>query len=181
VSDLNVLLTELTGKDESGAEAAALRLAEAGEAALPLLLPLLESPDAEHRWWAVRTLAAMSQPRTEWLKRALADPDAEVRAVAALALVAHPEDSACPKLISLLNDRDSLVADLASKALAAIGKSVVPSLLEAFEGATPQARILIMRALAEIKDPQSIRLMMNAMQDGSAALQYWAEEGLSRL
>ena len=179
--DLKALLAELTGKDESVAEAAALMLADAGDAALPLLEPLLESPEADHRWWAVRTLAAMSQPRAEWLRRALADPNADVRAAGALALAAHPDSSAHSELISLLDDRDSLVAGIATKALVARGSAVVPSLLEAFGAATPQARIQIVRALAQIQDPQAIRLMMQAMDRSSAALQYWAEQGLERL
>jgi HEAT repeat protein len=181
VPDLHSLLTELTGNDESGAEAAALTLAEAGPAAMPLLGPLLESTNPDHRWWAVRTLAAMSQPRPEWLRGALNDADPDVRAAAALGLVAHPDHSAHAELISLLDDHDSLVADLASKALAALGKPVVPMLLKAYEGAKPGARIHIVRTLAQIQDPQAIHLMMNAMEDGSAALHYWAQEGLERL
>ena len=179
--ELKSLVTALTGNDEPGAEAAALILAEAGEPAVPLLLPLLDSPDSEQRWWAVRTLAGMRRPRAEWFRRALTDPEPDVRAAGALGLVTHPDVSAHVELISVLDDRDGLVADLGSKALAALGSEVVPRLIDAFLGATPQARIHILRALAQIRDPQAIRVMMRAMDQGSAALEYWAKEGLNRL
>lgn len=179
--DLKTLVAELTGNDESAAEAAALKLAEAGDAALPGLASLMESPNADHRWWAVRTLAAMADPKMEWLRRSLDDPSPEVRAAGALAYIAHPDPLATQALTSILGDEDSVVAALAVRAMVALGPNVVPSLVAAFDESSPLGRIQIMRALREIRDPRAISVMMKAMDQGSAAIQYWAREGLEAL
>jgi hypothetical protein len=42
-------------------------------------------------------------------------------------------------------------------------------------------RILALRALAEIRDHRSIPMMMKCLSEDSAVLQYWAQEGLTRL
>jgi HEAT repeat protein len=181
LEDLNVLVERLTGKDEPGAEAAALQLAEAGPEGMTRIEPLLRSEDQDHRWWAIRTLAAMDDPDSGWFRRALRDPSAEVRAAAALALVAHPNPAAVEDLIQALDDEDSLTASLATRALVVAGESAVPGLLEAYPAATPRARIQAVRALAELRDVRAIRLLLQASEEGSAAVQYWAREGLNML
>jgi hypothetical protein len=181
LEDLNVLVERLTGKDEPGAEAAALRLAEAGQESMTRLEPLLRSENEDHRWWAIRTLAAMDDPDPGWFRGALQDPSAEVRAAGALALVAHPHSAALSDLIEALGDEDSVTASLATRALVVAGASAVPALLEAFGPATPRARIQIVRALAELRDVRAIRLLLQASDEGSAAVQYWAREGLNML
>lgn len=175
------LLVQLTSRNESRAEAAACLLAKHGDSILPALGKLLESPDADQRWWAVRTLAAMREPCREWLSRSLEDPSSEVRAAAALAIAAHPDPAACAGLVECLNDEDNVVAVLAVNALVSIGSPAIPTLLEAYDGATSRARIQIMRAVAEIRDPRAIALMMKAMDQDSAAAHYWAQQGLEML
>ena len=181
MSSVDTLVADLIGGDEAAAEAAVARLAERGESAVTSVLALLGSPESEHRWWAVRTLAAMPSPRTEWFIDALRDPEAEVRAAAALALAAHPHGSAGPSLVRALSDNEHLVGLLAVNASVKIGAPIVPLLLDAFDGAPQRGRIHIMRALAEVRDPRSIQLMMACLAESSAALQYWAQEGLERL
>jgi HEAT repeat protein len=181
LKDPNVLVERLTGKDETGAEAAALELAAGGEQSMHRLEPLLKSDNVDHRWWAIRTLAAMENPDLGWFRGALHDPSAEVRAAGALALVGHPDSAAMEDLIEALNDEDGVTAALATRALVVIGESAVPGLQEAFKAATPRARIQIVRALAELRDPRAIRLLLQASEEGSAAVQYWAREGLNLL
>ncbi|HTP02732.1 MAG TPA: HEAT repeat domain-containing protein [Anaerolineales bacterium] len=175
------LLAELASGDEARAEAAAVRLAAAGEAVLPALEPLLASGTPDHRWWAVRTLGQMTSPRMDWLLSALGDPSAEVRAAAALALAAHPAEDVAPLLVQALDDDDSIVAILAVNAVASIGKAATPALLEAFPKASPRARIHIMRTISELEDHRAIPLMMKAIEEESAMLRYWAEQGIERL
>ena len=175
------LLADLTSGDEDRAEAAARRLAEVGETALPSLEPLLHSEVPDHRWWAVRTVAQMSSPRLDWLIQALGDASSEVRAAAALGLSTHPVEQAAPGLVAALQDEDSIVAILAVNALAALGQTAVPALLEAFPASNRRGRIQIMRTLAELKDHRSIPLMMKVIEEESAMLRYWAEQGLERL
>jgi len=181
VSSLDDLLADLTSGVDDRAEAAASALARLGESAVPALEGLLESPDVDHRWWAVRTLAQMQHPHVEWLIRALNDESAEVREGAALALAAHPVEEAAPALVKALNDEDGMVASLAVNALTAIGKSAVPVLLEAYPNASPRARIQMMRVLAEIGDHRAIPVMLKATEEDSALLNYWAKEALERL
>ncbi len=181
VSSQDELLASLISGEEARAEAAALELARRGESVLSQLKPLLHSKDADERWWAVRTLAQMSRPRLEWLAQALSDESAEVRGAAALALTAHPDSVMAPALVRILDDDDSMVRTLAVHALVAIGKPAVPTLLEAFQSSQLRGRIQGMRALAEIQDHRAIPLMMKSMDENSAMLHYWAQEGLERL
>ncbi len=176
-----MLLEELTSGDDERAAAAAGRIAESGDAALPALATLLDAPESERRWWAVRTLAEMREPPIEWLTRALGDTSPDVRAAAALALAAHPAELAASALVRGLGDADGLVGVLCVSALTAMGGPAVPALLEAFDGATPRAQIQTMRALAEISDPRAIGLMLEATELDSALLGYWAQQGLERL
>ena len=67
------------------------------------------------------------------------------------------------------------------------GSPAVPALIEAVEppsgdGASSQSqRIHALRSLAEIRDHRAIPVMMQVMQEDSALLQHWAQEGLERL
>jgi HEAT repeat protein len=178
---LDGLLADLTSGDETRAEAAVPDLVEFGQEAFPALRELLASKDADHRWWALRTLAQSPQVRTEWLLPLLDDPAPEVRQAAALGLCSHPDETAINPLVRALNDADSMVSNLACKALVVVGKPAVPSLI-AFPKEAPQmARINAIRALAEIGDYDAIPVLMAGLEDDSVMVRHWAEEGLDRL
>jgi len=181
VSILDGLLADLTSGDETRAEKAVPGLVELGEAAFPSLRDLLNSNDADHRWWALRTLAQSPQSRTEWLLPSLDDSSPEVRQAAALGLCSHPDETAIRPLIQALNDADTMVSDLARSALVVIGKPAIPSLLEVSKDAPQRARINALRAVAEIGDYSAIPALMAALEDDSVMMQHWAEEGLERL
>ncbi len=181
MKSLDDLLASLTSGDETLAEAASLALARRGESALRHLEKLLASSNDDDRWWAVRTLAQFDAPPLEWLIASLNDPAPEVREAAALAVSAHADEKLIPALIRSLSDSDNMVGALAANALAAIGGAAVPALIEAYENASQNAQIHILRALAEIRDHRAIQLMMRAMDSDSAMLNYWAKEGLERL
>ena len=181
MSSLEPLLEDLTSGDEVRAENAATRLAQLDNSVLPVLNALLKSSNADHRWWAVRTLAQMSELDENCFIEVLTDISIEVRQAAALALAAHPTEKAGPALVRALNDEDALVQTLASNALSAIGKPAIPILLEAFPQASPSAKVHMMRVLAEVRDPRAIPIMMKAMDDDSAILHHWCEVGLQQL
>jgi HEAT repeat protein len=84
-------------------------------------------------------------------------------------------------LVEALDDEDAMVAVLAVDALRAIGPDSVPALLEAFPSRSRRAKIQIMRTLAELHDHRAIPLMMQAIEEGSALLRYWAEQGIEHL
>jgi len=181
VSALRSLLRDLTSGDEARAEKAVPALIELGEEAIPALLDLTNSADVDARWWALRTLAQSPLARTVWLVPFLNDPAPEVRQCAALGLANKPDESATSPLVQALSDEDTLVGNLAVKALVNIGKPAVPSLIEKVKSGSQSARILALRALVEIRDPRAIPVMMQVMDEGSALLQHWAKEGLERL
>ena len=174
-------LNDLTGGDETRAEEAVSALIELGEEAIPLLLELTKSKDADARWWALRVLAQSPHSRSEWLVPFLNDPAIEVRQCAALGLSFKPDESAIQPLVRALSDEDALVSNLAVKALVKIDKAAVPSLIEAVKSGMQSARILALRALVEIRDHRAIPVMMQVMNEDSALLQHWAKEGLERL
>ena len=181
MSALQSLLKDITSRDEARAEKAVPALIELGEEAIPALLDLTNSADMDARWWALRTLAQSPLARTVWLVPFLNDPAPEVRQCAALGLANKPDESATSPLVQALSDEDTLVGNLAVKALVNIGKPAVPSLIEKVKSGSQSARILALRALVEIRDPRAIPVMMQVMDEGSALLQHWAKEGLERL
>jgi HEAT repeat protein len=181
MTSLDNLTADLISEDEARAENAACELSKLGESILPSMEALLRSSIVDQRWWAIRTLAQMPETPVNWLINALDDPANEVREAAALALITHPSQSAVPSLVRELMDADEVLGTLAVNALTAIGKPSIPMLLDAFQNASPRARIQIMRTLAEIRDHRAISLMLKATEQDSAMLNYWAQEGLERL
>ena len=189
MSTLESLLDDLKSEDESRAEAAVSPLVGMGEHAIPALLELTRSPDADVRWWALRVLASSPQLQTEWLVPFLSDPAPEVRQCAALGLAGKPDEGALRPLVHALSDKDSMAAGLAATALVKMGSTAVPLLIETVkrhpelaEGSNAQSqRIHALRALAEIRDHRAIPVMMQVMQEDSVLLQHWAREGLERL
>lgn len=181
MTTLEVLREELTSGDEARAEAAVPLLVGLGEEAIPALLELTRSADPDFRWWALRVLASSPHVQTEWLIPFLNDPAAEVRQCASLGLAGRAEESAVEPLVRALRDEDSMVCSLAANALVKAGSAAVPSLIEAVKNGRPSQRIHALRALAEIRDHRAIPVMMQVMQEESALLQHWAQEGLERL
>ena len=182
MTTLENLLTDLVSGDEERAESAVPPLVELGQDAIPPLLDLTRSPDMDTRWWALRTLAQLPHCRTEWLVRFLTeDPAPEIRQCAALGLAGKADESATGPLVQALTDADGMVGSLAATALVRIGGAAVPSLIEVVKQGPQSARILALRALAEIKDHRAIPIMMKVMEEDSSLLQHWAQEGLERL
>jgi HEAT repeat protein len=181
VSTLQDLLADLVSGNEERAEAAVAVLITMDADAIPALIDLTRSPDADARWWALRTLASSPQARTEWLVPFLSDPAPEVRQCAALGLAAKPDENVIQPLIHALSDADSMVGSLAAQSLVKIGGAAVPSLIDVVKDGGQVQRIHALRALAEIRDHRAIPVMMQVMQEDSALLQHWAQEGLERL
>lgn len=178
---MNDPLAELTCGNDERAEKAIPAIVEMGAAAIPALLELTRSDDADSRWWAVRALAASPHARTSDLIPFLSDSNPEIRAAAALGLSHHPGEDALSALIQTLADSDPLTAGLAANALVKLGKTSVPGLIEAANAGPMGIRILALRALSEIRDHRAIPVMMKCIQEDSAVLGYWAQLGLERL
>ncbi len=158
-------------------------LAALGDTAVQKLLSLLEVGNPDHRWWAVRALAAFDQAAAQRaLCRALADSQfPAVRHCAAMGLRESPTREAIPQLISALHEQDRLLARLAADALAALGKQAIPELQEACQSSDPAVRIEAVRALAMMQEPKTIGTLLDAIDDPSSIVAYWAERGLEDL
>jgi HEAT repeat protein len=180
MSTMASLVGELLSDDEARAEASVHALARLGEPALKALLPLLESPEGDTRWWAVRAAAAIPGPRSAAvLIAALQDGAPEVRQAAALGLRLHPSDEAVAALVQLLADDDPLTARLASDALAAVGEAALPDLRRA--ASADGARTNAVRAMALMKKPAAIPDLFAVLDDPSPLVRHWAERGLEDL
>jgi hypothetical protein len=184
---LQSLSAEITCGDERRAEIAVRQLAALGAEALPLLIQLLASPDADTRWWATWALAEIRLPQVPpLLVTALQDREISVRQAAALALRQQPSPQAIPYLIDLLNvagqePNDPTLAHLAAAALIAVGEPAVLPLIQVLENGPQPARIHAARALAMIGDKRAIPALFACLDSGSAILEYWAAEGLERM
>lgn len=176
------LFSELRGGDDGLAEAAAARIAAMGEGALPELEGMLQDGNEEERWWAIRALAEMKGNKAqELLLRGLNDPSSAVRQCAALAFTHRPDLRAAPDLVQLLEDDQALTRRLAGDAMAALGGGGVPLLLDVLETGPTRARVEAARALARVGDQRAVAPLYHLLEDESALLTYWAEDGLERM
>jgi HEAT repeat protein len=182
MEELSVLLSQLSCGDDVQAEQALSQLANWGPEAIDILEERLSHPDAEIRWWAVRALVEVQDERVpDLLVRALSDPDKAVRWCAGLALRVHPSSQASQALIGMLADSDALTRRLAGDALVAIGSPIVPGLLDLIQWGDQLVRIEAVRVLAKIGDERAIPALFEALNDGSALIEYWANEGLDKM
>ncbi len=179
---LEELIAVLRRGSDDARQAAVEQLLARAEA-LPTLRQLLDDPDADLRWWVVRSLGMIRDNDVPGLlARALRDPDLAVRQCAALGLAQGSNPEAIPDLLAALDGDDSLLARLAGNALISAGGPAVPGLLETLQGGSPRARVEAARALAEIGDRRAIGPFFKAIQDGdSAMVEYWADVGLERM
>lgn len=179
---IEYLVEELVSGDDDRAEVASRQLAELGSAALPCLEKLLDHANPDHRWWAIRTLSQIADPRVpKLLLKAFHDQEPPVRHCAALAMRYQPDPRAIPDLIAVLSDTDRLLAHLAADALTAIGKEAVPSLLETIKKGSHAARLESVRALSKIGDRRAIPTLFGILNGDSALLEHWADQGLDNL
>ena len=178
---LRNLLDDLISGDDRRAQAAAQQFAEFDETALEPVLDLARTGDPDERWWAVCALVRSPHPRTDQLVPFLNDPEPAVRQAVILGLADRTDPALVEALIKALADENALVSRLAANALTGIGVAAVPALITAMESPPMRARIMALRALAEIKDHRAIPTMMKVMREDSALLQHWAKEGLERL
>lgn len=185
-NSLDAMLQRLSGGDDTLAEEAVRNLVDLVQLqpvkVIAGLDALLQSPKADDRWWALRTLAEIpGEQALERLSNGLSDPDAGVRQCAALGLRFHADDRVMPGLIQALSDPDGLVVQLAGDALVAIGGNAVSALLDVLQNGKETARLEAVRTLAMIGDESAIPALFNALDGDSRWIEYWASLGLERM
>ncbi|KAA3648176.1 MAG: HEAT repeat domain-containing protein [Chloroflexi bacterium] len=182
IPGLDTLISHLTSGNDADAEAAAQQIAAYGQEGIQRLATILSSADPDERWWVVRSLAEFDHPdASRLIILTLKDTDKAVQQCAALALREKPDPKAVPHLVALLGDDDRLLAHLAADALAAIGPPATKALLEVVENGADLARIESVRALAQYEDHASIPTLFKLLDEDSALLEYWANEGLENM
>lgn len=168
--------------DDVRSEEAALAVGGLGDAALPALREWLAGDNADRRWWAVRTLAAVGTAAArELLVAALEDPDPAVRACAAQGLGELRAEEAVAGLVERMADSSLLVSRVAADGLARIGAPAVPALIAALQVGEVQARAGAARALSIIRPQQAIPALCAALDDPSAIVTYYADEALEQM
>ena len=161
-------LEDLFSGEEARAEAA---LAQVTAADVPGLIDHLAEGERDARQWAAAGLG-----------RGPADPDQAVRAAVLHSLGEQRAPAALTPLLFALADPSPFLARIAGDALIKLGPAAVPALCRALEQeAEPRVRVALTRALAHLADPRAIPALFRALDDDSALVQHWADEGLERL
>jgi len=167
----------LSETDPNVAGALRWALARTGEDGPALLAKGLDSPEAEVRRRAVRSLAELpGAPATALLREALADPDTVVRGRAALALGARGVAEAVPTLIDMIvegrNDTDAADALSALASDPAPAERIAAGLVDRLSHGTPgpPARRRLTQALADIPGGTTSRALADLSHDGDRAV-----------
>ncbi|HJS28081.1 MAG TPA: HEAT repeat domain-containing protein [Anaerolineales bacterium] len=151
------------------------------ESILPYLAGSLAVGDSNERWWAVRILSEIQgDEAADLIRKALFDADAEVRQCAALALRSRQDPRALTGLLGLLSEPDHLSARLAGDSLSELGSAAIPGLTEILTGGPPGARVEAARALALMDSLDAVPTLFECLEDESALVELWADEGLQR-
>ncbi|HRJ40652.1 MAG: HEAT repeat domain-containing protein [Caldilineaceae bacterium] len=168
---------------------------EQAEALIPLLSPSDEPRllgivlrGGESRWWGVRGLAAVGRSAAiSAVVACLQDPDAAVRAGAALALgqlfSRQPEETApfLPFLAPLLADDDGLVRQTAGDSLAQCGDAAVDTLADALNSPHEGVRVRAAAALHRIGSMATAAPLYHHLEDPNPLVRHYAFETLDKL
>lgn len=179
---LKHLRSAIDAQDDARAEEAALAVGDLGDHALPELLDLLRSDQRDHRWWAVRTLAAVgTPPAIEALVSALEDPDPDVRACAVVGLADLRPSTALHSLVNRLSDPSAYVARLTADALGKFGEIATQALISALQEGDIPTRAGAARALRAIQPEEAIPALYAALDDPSMVVTHYAQDALERM
>jgi HEAT repeat protein len=112
------------------------------------------------------------------------DPDADVRACAAMSLGELHESSGAQGVEALaahLADENAHVAELCTVALWRIGAAAVPALLHKLETGNALERIRAAKALVPVESHDAIPALIRALDDENAVVTHYAEDALARM
>jgi HEAT repeat protein len=164
-------------------------LADGKEAAVPVLLELLRSPDAEVRWSAAGALG-MIGPEARAAVPALADatrdgdPTVRYTAADALGKIGPDAREAVPALIALLKTSDRLTAVKALTRLGPAAREAIPALIEALEDHDPDVRCEVCEAfgeMGELSAPAVGPLVRHLKEDEEGRVREHAAEALGEI
>jgi HEAT repeat protein len=156
-----------------------------GEEVVSALASRLPNASPDDRWWIARALAIIPKPQSVMLLTNLVnDPDADVRACAAMALGelhAISGTEGANALAAHLADENAHVAEICTVALWRIGVAAVPVLLSKLQGGNALERIRAAKALVPIESHAAIPALIGALDDENAVVTHYAEDALERM
>lgn len=170
-------------ENENVREEAARALARQGEAAVDLLIEMLDADEAETRKIAARTLGELKTGRAfEPLVELLKTGDAASRQSAAIALksLAHPETVS--RLCDLLADTDSNVREAAIRVVGHFGaKGCEQAIFECCKDADERIRRAAIEQLANIEDERAVSTLIRVLKEGSPREREAAAKALAQV
>jgi bilin biosynthesis protein len=163
-------------------------LARSGEIAVPELLKILDSPDADetikgHAAWA---LAFIGAEAAEYLTPALKSDSLDVRCAVLGAIVKvvqeNPNDKLLDILINSLTDPDAIIRSEAASGLSQVNHPpAIPHLILASKDVDVDVRKAAVNALGKVGDATAIAPLEAAMQDAENVVQVLAKVAKAQL
>ncbi|MDH4237223.1 MAG: HEAT repeat domain-containing protein [Nitrospira sp.] len=177
------LVSSIRDQDRSVREAAIAALTSIGAPAVPALGECLADPELTVQEAASAALAAIADSRVlDQLMRALRSPDWIVRMHAAKALGRIQDPGSIQSLTPLLQDRVKAVREEASSALAAIGESAIPALLESLAHQDWLVRLHAVESLGKSKSRHAVAPLLSALfNDADSAVREDAVRALGQI
>jgi len=180
------LLSAIAANDDQRAETLVLQLTADAE---PALRQLWQVGTLDQRWWAIRALAHCGTAQAvPTLVAALADADATLRTVAALALgTLYPRlgDTIAPHLTELaarLADPDGMVRQTAADALVQCGDGAIAALVNVLRASDQEGvRSRAAYALRKIGTPATAPALLRCLNDPNYLVHTYAYEALDEM
>jgi HEAT repeat protein len=166
------LVSALRDRDGSVREAAMGALMSIGEPSVVALGACLTDPELSVQEAASSVLASIADARVlDPLVRALHSSDWIVRMHAVKALGRIRDPGSVQSLIPLLQDTVKAVREETASALAAIGESAIPALLETLTHHNWLVRLHAVESLGKTKSPKAVEPLLSALfNDGDSAV-----------
>jgi len=162
---------------------AANLLVEIGELATPYLTEAVKSENDDVRFWAIESLARLSQ--FEPVNQALESPDSDTRMYAIMALSKHPSLESVKALINRFGDSQWSIRKQAADVVANIGEEAVPFLKEAFinnlTGGDENICYWAIKTLVRILKEDALPPLVKALKSSNKNMKYYAVVAMSEL
>ncbi len=137
---------------------------------------------SDYRFDSPGGLRALSEFSLAVLRQGLYDPDSFERCFAATALAAHDEWGGREIIADALNSPNLLIQKAAVEGLAEAENGEALGILERFYHLSgPVSQAIAIQALAEVKVPAVMPLLVEATKDPNSTGAFWAINGLGRM
>lgn len=176
------LLRALRGWNWTPQEALAQPVRDGGEAAVALMLTVLDDSDWSRRRGAAWALGVLNdQAAVPGLILVLHDQDSLVRREAAVALGILCDPAALPALLNGLNDPDLPVRRAMAAAIVKLGEAALPALHERLAQAPAEQGVALADILGDLGSPNGVQPLLGLVRDADASVRAAAVMALGKL